>query len=78
LTLAISLSAVLPPVDSIAEERGFFVTKKGKLTKSVVMTGIGTGIGPLIGGLEGALVARQLERLLRLEPIGHSMSLTSS
>jgi hypothetical protein len=42
-------------VDSIAEKTGFFETKKGKLTKSVVMTGIGTGIGAMIGGFEGAL-----------------------
>jgi tetrahydromethanopterin S-methyltransferase subunit F len=42
-------------VESIAEKAGFFETKKGKLTKSVVMTGIGTGIGAVIGGAEGAL-----------------------
>jgi hypothetical protein len=42
-------------VDSIAESKGFFETKKGKLTKSVVMTAIGTGIGALIGGAEGAV-----------------------
>jgi hypothetical protein len=42
-------------VDAIAESKGFFETKKGKLTKSVVMTAIGTGIGALIGGAEGAV-----------------------
>jgi hypothetical protein len=42
-------------VDSIAEKKGFFETKRGKLTKSVVMTAIGTGVGTLIGGAEGAL-----------------------
>jgi hypothetical protein len=42
-------------VDSIAESKGFFETRKGKLTKSVVMTAISTGIGALIGGAAGAM-----------------------
>jgi hypothetical protein len=42
-------------VDSIAEATGFFETRKGKVTKSVVMTAIGAGIGAAIGGVEGAL-----------------------
>jgi hypothetical protein len=42
-------------VDSIADATGFFETRKGKVTKSVVMTAIGAAIGAAIGGVEGAL-----------------------
>jgi hypothetical protein len=42
-------------IDSIAERSGFFETRKGKVTKSVVMTAIGASIGAAIGGAEGAL-----------------------
>lgn len=52
-------------VDSIADATGFFETRKGKVTKSVVMTAIGATIGAAIGGVEGALggaaVAKALE-----------------
>jgi hypothetical protein len=58
-------------IDSIAETKGFFETKSGKLTKSVVMTALGAGIGAMIGGAEGALGGRQWERGWRLEPISH-------
>jgi hypothetical protein len=42
-------------IDSIADTKGFFETKSGKVTKSVVMTALGAGIGAMIGGAEGAL-----------------------
>jgi len=42
-------------VDSIADAKGFFETRKGKVTKSVVMTSIGAAIGAAVGGAEGAL-----------------------
>jgi hypothetical protein len=52
-------------IDSIADTKGFFETKAGKLTKSVVMTSLGAGIGALIGGVEGtvggAVVGKGLE-----------------
>lgn len=51
-------------VDSIAEKKGFFETKKGKLTKTVVMTGIGTMMGALIGGFEGALRGAAVGKVL--------------
>jgi hypothetical protein len=42
-------------VDSIADAKGFFETRRGKLTKSIVMTAIGAGVGTVIGGAEGAI-----------------------
>jgi hypothetical protein len=42
-------------VDSIADATGFLETRKGKVTKSVVMTTIGAVLGAAIGGVEGAL-----------------------
>jgi hypothetical protein len=42
-------------IDSITDTKGFFETKSGKLTKSVVMTTLGAGIGAMVGGAEGAL-----------------------
>lgn len=42
-------------LDSIGEAAGFFETKRGKVTKSIVMTAIGAGIGAVVGGVEGAL-----------------------
>ena len=42
-------------VDSIADAKGFFESRKGKVTKSVIMTSIGAAIGAVIGGIEGAL-----------------------
>jgi hypothetical protein len=41
-------------IDAIAEAKGFFETKKGKLIKSIAMTAVGTGIGAIIGGEEGS------------------------
>jgi hypothetical protein len=52
-------------VDSIADAKGFFETRRGKFTKSIVMTAIGGSIGAIIGGAEGAIggvaVAKTLE-----------------
>jgi len=42
-------------VDAIADAAGFFETRKGKVTKSIVMTAIGAAIGAAIAGVEGAL-----------------------
>jgi hypothetical protein len=42
-------------VDALADASGFFETRKGKVTKSVVMTAMGATIGAAIGGVEGAL-----------------------
>ncbi len=50
---------------AIAEPRGFFQTKFGKLTKVVCMTSIGAGIGHALGGvpetMTGAALAKTLE-----------------
>jgi len=40
-------------IDAIADAKGFFETKKGKLAKSVAMTTVGAGVGALIAGAEG-------------------------
>jgi len=52
-------------INAIADAKGFFETKKGKITKSVTMTAVGTGLGALIGGAEGgatgAITAKLLE-----------------
>lgn len=52
-------------ISAIADAKGFFDTKRGKVTKSVAMTAIGTGIGAMIGGREGgaagAIIAKFLE-----------------
>jgi len=36
-------------IDAIANAKGFFETKSGRLTKNVTMTAIGAGIGSLVG-----------------------------
>lgn len=53
-------------IDAIADARGFFETKKGKLTKSIAMTTVGAGVGAVIAGAEsgaflGATAAKLLE-----------------
>uniref|UniRef100_UPI001F080915 hypothetical protein n=1 Tax=Vibrio cholerae TaxID=666 RepID=UPI001F080915 len=42
-------------IDSIVNSKGFFETKKGKLTKSIAMTAIGGAIGGAIAGPGGAV-----------------------
>jgi hypothetical protein len=42
-------------IDSIADTKGFFETRSGKITKSVAMTALAAGIGAAVGGAEGAV-----------------------
>lgn len=42
-------------IDAIANEKGFFQTRSGKLTKTVAMASIGSGIGALIAGVPGSM-----------------------
>lgn len=51
-------------INAIADAKGFFETRKGKVTKSVAMTAIGTGIGTLIGGAEGGAAGAITGKLL--------------
>jgi hypothetical protein len=54
-------------VDAIADAKGFFETRKGKITKSIAMTAIGTGIGALVAGAEGTLMGPGVAKVL--EPV---------
>ena len=51
-------------IDAIADAKGFFETKKGKLTKSIAMTAVGTGIGALIAGAEGGVIGATTAKFL--------------
>lgn len=51
-------------IEAIANSKGFFQTKIGRITKSVAMSGIGAGIGLLIAGPEGALGGAGAAKLL--------------
>lgn len=51
-------------INAIADAKGFFETKKGKVTKSVAMTAVGAGLGALIGGGEGGAAGAITGKLL--------------
>ena len=54
-------------LNSLDAPKGFFETKTGKVTKSIVMTAIGTGAGAAIAGAEGAVGGAAVARVL--EPV---------
>jgi hypothetical protein len=54
-------------LNSLDAPKGFFETKTGKVTKSIVMTALGTGAGAAIAGAEGALGGAAVARVL--EPV---------
>ncbi|EJE8540625.1 hypothetical protein M5215_004399 [Vibrio vulnificus] len=51
-------------IDSIENAKGFFETKRGRLTKNIAMTAIGAGVGSFlgpVGSAVGGLVGKALE-----------------
>lgn len=51
-------------IDSIENAKGFFETKRGRLTKNIAMTAIGAGVGSIIGPFGtavGGIVGKVLE-----------------
>jgi hypothetical protein len=54
-------------LSSLDAPKGFFETKTGRLTKSIVMTALGTGAGAAIAGAEGALGGAAVAKVL--EPV---------
>ncbi len=57
------ISIIKEYIDAIADAKGFFETKKGKLAKSIAMTAVGTGIGALIAGAEGGAIGATSAKL---------------
>lgn len=47
-------------IDAIVDQKGFFQTRTGKLTKTIAMASIGSGIGALIAGVPGSLTGAAL------------------
>nr|WP_315425690.1 hypothetical protein [uncultured Albidiferax sp.] len=47
-------------IDAIVDQKGFFQTRTGKLTKTIAMASIGSGIGALIAGVPGSVTGAAL------------------
>jgi hypothetical protein len=47
-------------IDAIVNQKGFFQTRTGKLTKTIAMASIGSGIGALVAGVPGSVTGAAL------------------